>query len=317
MLSLKQLHYALAVEKHLHFKKAAEYCNISQSALSTGLSELESQLGLQIFERNNKKVLITHVGKAVLQRAKSIMLQVEDLTHLTDSQKAPLSFPIKVGLIPTIAPYLLPSLLQKLNKQHPQCILQVTEEQSHTLVEQVRNGDLDTAILALPFPCEGLLTLEFWQEDFYWVTAKDSQHVGLTEITSAQIPSQQLMLLKEGHCLKDHILDVCQLSKHIEQKETGQQGIGQNKIGQQQNFEATSLHTLIQMVQGSLGSTLIPAMAKQQLLGDNPKLSAIHLNEPSPHRRIAFIFRPNYSRFSSIQTLADLCREVLHHANGS
>jgi LysR family hydrogen peroxide-inducible transcriptional activator len=295
MISIKQLKYALAVEKTLHFKKASELCHISQSALSTALTELEKQLELQIFERDNKKVLVTPIGQEVLNRARNILLQVEDLEHLADSQKTPLSFPITIGVIPTIAPYLLPRILPVLNEQYPQVQINVAEEQSHILVDMVRCGEIDTAIIALPFPCEGLLTLEFWKEDFYWITLKGNELSKQKEVTSNEIAESKLMLLKEGHCLKGHILDVCKLSD-----QSANHGFG-----------ATSLNTLIQMVQGNIGTTLIPAMAKEQLIEGNDKISAIHLNEPSPHRRLAFIFRPNYTRTSSIETLVKVCKKSL------
>ncbi|TNC79720.1 MAG: LysR family transcriptional regulator [Oleiphilus sp.] len=295
MITIKQLSYALAVEKTLHFKKAAERCHVSQSALSTALNELEKQLGLQIFERDNKKVLVTPVGREVLQRARNIMLQVDDLTHLAESQKAPLSFPMSLGLIPTIGPYLLPRILPALQTQHPKLTLNVVEEQSHVLVDMVRRGEIDTAILALPFPCEGLLTFEFWQEDFFWVAHQSEKHSDQQEITSDELDQAHLMLLKEGHCLKDHILEACKLK------------------GQKANhgFGATSLNTLIQMVIGKLGTTLVPEMALDTLIAHTPQLSAVHLNEPGPHRRIAFIVRPNYSRLSSVEALISLCRECL------
>ena len=295
MISTKQLAYALAVEKTLHFKKAAEMCHISQSALSTALGELESQLGLQIFERDNRKVLVTPVGKEVLRRAQDIILQVEELERLADSQKQPLSFPISIGIIPTIAPYLLPKLLPLIQAEFPNADLNIVEEQSHVVVEMVRNGEIDSAILALPYPCNGLLTLEFWEEDFYWVALKGEEHTNQTEITSAELTESNLMLLKEGHCLKDHILDACKLTEQSANK----------------GFGATSLNTLIQMVLGKLGTTLIPAMAMNQLISQNDQLKAVHLNEPGPHRRIAFIVRPNYTRMASIEALMALCKASL------
>ena len=295
MISIKQLSYALAVGKTLHFKKAAEACHISQSALSTALNELEKQLGLQIFERDNKKVLVTPVGKDVLKRARTIMLQVDDLHHLADSQKPVLSYPMSIGFIPTISPFLLPNILPAINSQYPDFSLSVVEEQSHVLVEMVRSGEIDAAILALPYPCDGLLSFEFWQEDFYWVTHKNNQHAELQEVTSHELEQAKLMLLKEGHCLKDHILEACKLPP-----QSANHGFG-----------ATSLNTLIQMVTGKLGSTLVPAMALDQLIHKNDELRAIHLNEPSPHRRIAFIVRPNYSRLSSIEALMVLFKSQL------
>ena len=295
MISTKQLLYALAVEKHLHFRKAAQQCNISQSALSTALHELEDQLGLQIFERDNRKVLVTPLGQQVLARARRIIVEVEELERLADSQKQPLSFPISVGVIPTIAPYLLPRILPAINREYPESQLNIVEEQSHVVVDMVKTGAIDTAILALPFDCEGLLTLEFWQEDFYWVALKGEEHTRQQEITSQELARSNLMLLKEGHCLKDQILDTCKLSE-----QTANHGFG-----------ATSLNTLIQMVLGRLGTTLIPEMAIEQLVSQNSQLSAVHLNEPSPHRRIAFIIRPNYTRMSSIEALIDLSKSAL------
>lgn len=295
MISFKQLGYALAVEKTLHFKKASENCNISQSALSTALTELEKQLGLQIFERDNKKVLITPVGRQVLDRARDIVLQVEDLEHLADSQKEPLSFPITIGVVPTIAPFLLPLLFPTLNCQYPAAEITVVEEQSQVLVDLVRRGEIDSAILALPYPTEGLLNMEFWQEDFYWVTHKGNDHLEQTEITSKEIDPKNLMLLKEGHCLNDHIIGACKFKQ----------------LDTSYKFGAASLSTLIQMVQGGLGTTLIPDMARKQLIGSSEKLSMIHLKEPGPHRKIAFIIRPNYTRLSSIEALIEICKQSL------
>jgi len=295
MISFKQLSYALAVEKTLHFKKAAELSNISQSALSTALNELEKQLGLQIFERDNKKVLITPVGKQVLELAGNILLQIEDLQHLADSQRSPLSFPLTVGVIPTICPFLLPRVFPLLNRRYPKSRLNIVEDKSQVLVEMVRRGDIDTAILALPFHYEGLLSMEFWREDFYWVALKGEKHARQKEITSKQLNHSNLMLLKEGHCLKDHILEACKFPKQAAN----------------QGFGAASLNTLIQMVLGELGTTLIPEMAMEQLISQHKELAAVHLNEPGPHRRIAFLLRPNYTRISSIEALIDLCKEAL------
>lgn len=295
MITFKQLNYILAVEKTLHFKKAAELSNISQSALSTALHELEKQLGLQIFERDNKKVLVTPVGKQVLEQARKILLQVEELQHLAESQRTPLSFPLTVGVIPTICPYLLPKVLPVLNERYPQAQLNIVEDQSHVLVDMVRRGEIDTAIMALPYPCDGLLSLDFWQEDFYWVALKGEKYTEQKEVNSDQLNQCQLMLLKEGHCLKDHILEACKLPEQAAN----------------QGFGATSLNTLIQMVLGKLGTTLIPEMAMDPLISQHPNLAAVHLNEPGPHRRIAFILRPNYTRTSSIEALIDICRETL------
>ncbi|GMG86835.1 hydrogen peroxide-inducible genes activator [Biformimicrobium ophioploci] len=295
MISLKQLKYALAVEQHLHFKKAAEACHVSQSALSTALNELEKQLGLQVFERDNKKVLVTPQGQEVLDRAKRIMTEVSDLEQLADSRRAPLSAPMRVGMIPTIGPYLLPDLLPSLSRQYPDFIINVVEEQSAPLVDMLRQGKLDAAILALPYPHEGLLAFEFWEEDFYWVAHADDIGAGQKEIASDELDQSHLMLLKEGHCLKDHALAACRFPE-----QTANHGFG-----------ATSLNTLVQMVKGKLGTTLVPEIALEPLLRESAQLKAIHLSEPGPHRRLAFLVRPNYPRVSEVQELMRVCREAL------
>jgi len=286
MISLKQLTYALAVEKHLHFKRAAESCSVSQSALSTALNELEKQLGLQIFERDNKKVLVTPIGRQVLKKAQRIKLQLDDLYKLADAQRSELSYPMSIGIIPTVAPYLLPIVLPELTRQYPQLELNIVEEQSHILVDKVRRGEIDTAILALPFACDGLLTFEFWQEDFYWITHRDEMPPDCTEITADKLEQSKLMLLQDGHCLKDQALSACKLPNDA-----------------QHSVDATSLNTLIQLVASKLGTTLVPEMALAQLIENNSFLSQAHLNEPGPHRRIAFIVRPNYAGVNNIERL--------------
>lgn len=289
MISLKHLHYALAVERTLHFKKAAEYCAVSPSALSTALTEFEKQLGFQVFERDNKKVLITPLGQQVLDKAKSIKYLVDDLQGLKEIQNDSLSGPMSIGIIPTISPFILPIILPALQKHYPNLELDISEEQSSILVEQVRNGDLDTAILALPYKTEGLLTFKFWQENFYWITHADDKQKSKQSIKAAEIDNEQLILLKDGHCLKDHVLAAC----HIENNSW-------------LNLNATSLMTLVQLVAGDLGSTLIPEMALETLISNNKELIKIPLAEPGPHREIAFIVRPNYSRVKSIELMMDL-----------
>jgi len=295
MISLKQITYALAVEQTLHFRKAAELCSVSQSALSTAITEMEKQLGLHIFERDNKKVLITPVGKLCLDKARKIKLQMDDLYQMGQSMAEPLSHPMSLGIIPTIGPYLLPKVLPEVRQQYPDFQLSIIEEQSRVLVNKVRNGELDTAILALPYNIEGLLSFEFWKEDFYWIAHHDDVRTQKKEITSNELIHSQLMLLKDGHCLKDHALAACKLAS----SETDT------------SLASTSLNTLIQMVAGKMGTTLVPAMALNQLLSGNAELKAAHLNEPGPHRTIAFITRPNYPGVKNIELLIAMFRKEL------
>ncbi|SFC74371.1 hydrogen peroxide-inducible genes activator [Pseudoalteromonas denitrificans] len=295
MISLKQLHYALAIEKTLHFKKAAEACNVSQSALSTAINELEKQLDITIFERNNKQVLITNDGQLILNKAKKVKLELDELLQISQLNKQAFTAPMSIGVIPTIGPYLLPKVLPEVRSQYPDFKLKIVEEQSHTLVDMVRSGEIDAAILALPYPIEGLMNFDFWQEDFYLVCHKDECPSKVQEITSEELEIEKLMLLKDGHCLKEHALAACQL---------------QNKK-QDSYFDSASLHTLIQMVAGKLGTTLVPQMALDQLTYNESELRAIHLNEPGPHRTIALIIRPNYVRTNELTMLQDIFTKQL------
>jgi len=294
MISLKQIHYALAVERHLHFKRAAEECNISQSALSTALSEMEKQLGFQVFERDNRKVLVTPLGQQVLDRARSIELQMDDLKKLADSQLEPLSTPMSLGVIPTIGPYLLPRVLPALQDRYPHLKLDILEDQSAEVLDQLRRGALDAAIIALPYNCEGLLTFPFWQEDLLWIVHADDENAGLQSASVDALARSHLMLLKDGHCLREHALSACKLENDSAH-----------------SFSATSLSTLIQLVAGRMGSTLIPEIALEQLVNGNARLVKIPLEEPGPHRELAIAIRPNYPGIANVEALVRLFREEL------
>lgn len=295
MISLKQLHYALAVEKHLHFKKASEACNVSQSALSTAITELEKQLGVIIFERNNKQVLVTNNGQLILNKAKKVKVELDELLLVSQINKQLFHSPMTIGVIPTVGPYLLPKVLPEVRKKHPNFKLRIVEEQSHKLIDMVRTGDIDAAILALPFPIEGLMSFNFWAEDFYWICHKDECPSTMQDITSEELDIENLMLLKDGHCLKEHALAACSLQN----------------TKQGSDFDSTTLYTLIQMVASKLGTTLVPQMALDQLICNQSEIRSIHLNEPSPHRTLALVIRPNYVRTDEITLLRDIFIEQL------
>jgi LysR family hydrogen peroxide-inducible transcriptional activator len=294
MISLKQIHYALAVERHLHFKRAAEECNISQSALSTALSEMEKQLGFQVFERDNRKVLVTPLGRQVLERAQCIELQMKDLRKLAAAQTKPLSTPLSIGVIPTIGPYLLPCVLPALQEQFPHLQLDILEDQTAEILDQLRRGALDAAIIALPYNCDGLLTFPFWQEDLLWIVHADDENASLRTASDDALARSHLMLLKDGHCLREHALSACKLENDSAH-----------------SFSATSLPTLLQLVAGSMGSTLVPEIALEQLVNGNDQLVKIPLKEPGPHRELAIAIRPNYPGMANVEALVQLFREEL------
>ena len=295
MITLRQLEFALAVAKHRHFKRAAEECNISQSALSLGIAELEKQLDTQIFERNNKQVLITPIGDEILVRAQRVFSEINDLTTRAQSHQTPLAYPMTVGMIPTIAPYLLPKVLPELKAQYSNFRMTVVEQQTERLLEQVRYGHIDTAIIALPYPVDGLHTFEFWQEDFFAVFPSDDSLADLKTISSDQLSTANLMLLGEGHCLTDQALNVCSFDRDEFKS----------------NFSDASLNTLIQMALAGMGTTLIPEMALQQVRRQNNDVATIPLTEKGPHRRIAFVTRLNYARVDDVNLLATIFKKAL------
>ena len=297
MVSIKQLNYALAVEKTLHFKKAADLCYVSPSTLSNALAELETQLGVQVFERTNKKVLITTAGKEVLNIALSIKLKMDDLNRLSKIQNEPLSYPITIGIIPTIGPYLLPVVLPSLTRLYPNLKLTIVEDQSINLVNQVKRGDIDTAIIALPFDLKNLNVYKFWSENFYWMAHVNDPLAHKTKVTGNDLTKSKLMLLSDGHCLKDQALDVCKIATDAPYS-----------VG------ASSLTTLIQLVAGKMGTTLVPHMAVDQLLMSNPLLTKALLDEPGPHREIAFILRSTFAGINDIELLKNLFKKELELA---
>ena len=288
MLTFKQIDYALAVGKKLHFKKAADECYVSPSTLSNAITELETQLGVKIFERNNKKVIVTSLGHEILSKAKKIKLEVKNIHELAQHNVDGLSSSLSIGIIPTISPYFLPLVLPKIQKEFSNLQLKIEEGQSQILTNRVKEGDLDMAILALPYDVQDLMSFKFWEEDFFWVSHSQNKNAGKSEIRASELEHSELMLLEDGHCLKDHILDACNIDS-----------------SSQYSLKASSLNTLIQLVKGKMGTTLVPEMALKELVGNKKDLSISHLDEPGPHREIALIIRPNYAGMESVKILID------------
>ena len=288
MLTFKQIDYALAVGKNLHFKKAADECYVSPSTLSNAITELETQLGVKIFERNNKKVIVTSLGHEILSKAKKIKLEVQNIHELAQHNVDGFSSSLSIGIIPTISPYFLPLVLPKIQKEFSNLQLKIEEGQSQILTNRVKEGDLDMAILALPYDVQDLMSFKFWEEDFFWVSHSQNKNAGKSEIRASELEHSELMLLEDGHCLKDHILDACNIDS-----------------SSQYSLKASSLNTLIQLVKGKMGTTLVPEMALKELVGNKKDLSISHLDEPGPHREIALITRPNYAGMENVKMLVD------------
>ena len=297
MISLKQINYALRVGKTLHFKKAADECFISASTLSNAINEMEKQLGFKIFERDNRRVIVTKQGEDFLEKAAAISLEVEDIKKISQLYAEPLSHKISIGMIPTISPFLIPAVLPRLNKDYPKLELQLVEAKSHELVNQIQNGELDMGILALPYPIKDLKVLKFWAEDFFWICKVDDERSNMKKITARELDLSELILLEEGNCLTDHVLSACNIS-----------------FSRQHSFRVSNLNTLMQLVKGGMGTTLIPAMATEQLVDNDRMLTKAYLDEKSPHREIALLTRETFVAMDEVGLLADIFSEELQKA---
>ena len=297
MVSLKQLNYALEIEKTLNFKRAADRCFISASTLSNSILQIERALGAKIFERDTRRVLVTPFGRVFLEKAKRVQSEMKDIAKLGDIFSGPLTQQFNIGVIPTIAPFLLPLVLPDLQKNYPDLTLKISESTSQSLVQGIKSGELDTAILALPFPQQGLLSFKFWSEDFFLVSHRDRRCRGGNPIGAKEIDPSELMLLDEGHCLTDQALELCSIASESTL-----------------NTGASSLATLVGLVGCNLGQTLVPEMALAPLVNVNPELAAFRLEDPGPHREIALLVRPNYADMASIELLRDFFFDCLSKA---
>lgn len=281
-LSLKQLSYLLAVSETLNFTRAAELCCVTQSTLSSGLAELERLLGVLLVERGRQRISLTPIGQEMVQRAQGLLAASEDLLNSAQMACAPDNGPLYVGIIPTIAPFLLGRMLKNCQAQFPKLELFVREAQTRTLLEQVQHGELDVAIVALPIPLGQLEAHELFQEELCLVA---HQSDGLTQEKMVSIDSldpMRLLLLEEGHCLREHTLSACP-----------------NRYNSQEHhpIESTNLSTMVQLVQAGLGYALLPNMAIQAgiLAGTEVKTIALRA-DPSPSRSIALVTRPSHPR---------------------
>ncbi|MCG8415157.1 MAG: hydrogen peroxide-inducible genes activator [Pseudomonadales bacterium] len=278
--SLKQLRYICAVAEHKHFSKAAEACHVTQSTLSAAIQELESQLGVVIFERSKKNVLITPLGERLVQQARVVLGDVEDFVSLAKSHDEALAGEVRLGVIPTIAPFLLPNLLADLRNQYPKLKLYLKEELSANLYQQLQQGQLDLIILAFPYPLPEMETVSLFKDEFVLCLPPGHQLEKSSQVKQQQLRGEKLLLLEEGHCLRDHALEACKL----ESADTDLV------------YQGTSLHTLVQMVANGLGVTLLPDMSvKADILGDT-HLKLKHFNNENVSREIGMAWRKSDPR---------------------
>jgi LysR family hydrogen peroxide-inducible transcriptional activator len=248
--TLRQVSYLIALAQNRHFGRAADACFVTQSTLSAGLQELETVLGVTLVERTRRRVHLTPLGRAITARGRELVRMAEEMVDLARSAAAPLSGSLRLGLIPTIGPFLLPALLPGLRHEFPELRLFLREDLSARLLEQLESGDLDAVILALPYVGD-LELAELGRDPFLLVCPPDHRLAGCERVAPADLPEGELILLEDGHCLTSHALAACRL---------GTPGLGHGAGGRAADH-GTSLHTIVQMVAGGLGLTLLPRLA--------------------------------------------------------
>ena len=288
--SFRQLEYFVAVAERLSFRAAADACFVTQPGLSAQLKDLERLLGVQLFERSQRTVLLTPAGETLLPLARGILTASGEFVDLARSLTRPLSGTLRLGVIPTVAPYLLPKTLPTLRRRYPQLQVRLHEDLTHRLLELLSHGRLDLLLVALEADLGNVSTLALATDPF--VVAVPAQHrlAKRKRVTEADIAAEQVLLLDDGHCLRDQALAVCHTS-------------GASEIG---DFRASSLNTLVQMVAGGLGITLLPRLSLEV---EAPQLSQIVIlpfRKPEPSRTIGLAWRTTSPRAHEFQLLAKL-----------
>ncbi|QTD45883.1 LysR substrate-binding domain-containing protein [Ottowia testudinis] len=315
-MTLTELKYIVAVAREKHFGKAAEACFVSQPTLSVAVKKLEEELDVKLFERSAGEVTVTPLGEAIVRQAQSVLEQAAEIKEIAQRGKDPLGGPLKLGVIYTIGPYLLPDLVRQIIEHTPQMPLMLQENFTVRLLEMLRTGEIDCAILAEPFPDTGLAMAPLYDEPF--VAALPSSHplARQTAVTSEQLKNETMLLLGTGHCFRDHVLQVCpEFARYAS-----------NAEGIRKSFEGSSLETIKHMVAAGMGVTLVPRLsvpagalaegeaaagARQALAGghtDEPFVCylPVHDTHPGaapPTRRVVLAWRRSFTRYEAIAAL--------------
>jgi len=292
--SLKQLRYLVALSEQLNFTRAAESCFVTQSTLSAGLKELEVALGAQLVERDRQTVLVTPIGLEVAKRAQEILAATHDLVEIAAGAGEPMTGLLRLGVIPTIAPFLLPQSMQRLRERYPALRLALREDLTASLLSRLEEGQLDFALIALPYDTVNLLVEPLFDDALWIVGRKGDPEIKATKVNVTPSLSDRLLLLEEGHCLRDHALYAC----------------GASTRALSEGLEATSLLTMVQMIESGLGIGLVPEMAVKSGLTKSPSLVARPMAKPSPKRTIALVARRSTSRRADLKALAEVVRQA-------
>lgn len=294
-LSLRQLAYLVAVSETLNFTQAAERCFVTQSTLSGGIKELERILGAALVERDRHRVLMTPLGEQIVARARALLAASADLVALAREHCAPMTGTISLGAIPTVAPFMLPPLLRRLRENFPKLQVVLREEQTARLLAEVEAGRLDFALIALPYDTKRLRIERLFDEELWLITATGDPLAGGEPLRTDAVPPDRLLLLEEGHCLREHTLEACRAA---------------DRASAASGIEATSLPTLVQMVEAKLGVALLPQMAIAGGILAGALVETRPLKAPGPRRTIALAVRPTTGRQAELAQLIKLATEI-------
>ena len=293
--TLRQLEYAVAVARHRHFGRAASACHATQPALSSGVAQLEAALGVVLFERGRGGVRPTPAGEEIVRRAEEVLARVEEVRDAARASQGPFSSPLTLGVIPTVAPFVLPRAVPALRAHFPELRLVLREEQTPLLVRAVEDGSVDAALLALEADLGGAETIALYRDPFFVAVPPGHRLAAAKSVGEKALRSERVLLLEEGHCLRTQVLTVC------------------DRLGlpEATDVRATSLTTLAHMAAGGLGVTVLPAMslgAGSGLVGPAAPLRAVRFQGRAPFRTIGLAFRPTTARRVEIEAVADVLR---------
>lgn len=291
-MNLKDLKYLLALAEYRHFGKAAKACSISQPTLSIQLKKLEQSLGIQLFERGQKRVLITAAGMRIVEQVKQVVSGVHELERLAKLAKDPFSAELRLGLIPSVGPYLLPHILPIIKQQFTKLSLYLYEDKTDRLLTQLNQGVLDVIILALPVQHKGMQCKTLFKEPFFLVMPTSYSLHYSKELHLKDLNDENLLLLEEGHCLRDQALEVCCKKSNLKEK---------------MNYRATSLETLRHMVASGAGITLLPLLA----LEAHPLITNIPFAAPVPERKIGILWRKESALENCCEKIAALIESTI------
>ena len=284
-MNLRDLRYLVALADLRHFGRAAAASFVSQPTLSTQIRKLEETLGVQLLERNSRLVLLTPVGERVVEQARKVLRETDALIRIAQQSRDPFAGELRLGIIPTVAPYLLPRVLPKLRKAFPSLTVQLVESQTATLQRMLRAGELDAVVVALPFDVERTVQQPLFVEPFLLAVARSHAKARHKSVTLDDLHGEQLLLLEDGHCLRDQALSVCSLAGAVENA----------------TFRATSIETLRQMVAANAGVTLMPELAAQ-----DDTVRYIPFKGEQPHRVIGLVWRESSPRTPVLQGMAEV-----------